>query len=99
MNPVQRMTVLMDFSQLKALVKDKILSRFDHALVVNEQAPYAAEVQKLGFERTFTLPFQPTCENLVLHFAQKLVPELPEHLQLQRLRLYETTTSYADWRA
>lgn len=89
--------MLMDFKELKSLVKDKILNRFDHAVAVNEKAPYAEAVQQLGFERCVLLDYQPTCENLLLHFARIVVPALPTGVKLQRLRLYETETSYADW--
>lgn len=91
--------MLMDFGELKKLVKDEILDHFDHALVVNENSPEATKLEALGFDRTVLLPFQPTCENLILHFVRKLVPHIPPGVKLQRLRLYETETSYADWHA
>ena len=91
--------MLMDFGDLKAIVKDKILNQFDHALVVNSKAPFADEIQKLPFERIMAVPFQPTCENLILNFAKRLVTALPLDVRLNRLKLYETDTSYAEWHA
>lgn len=89
--------MIMDFKQLKSLVKEKILDKYDHAFAINESAPYASDMAKLDFEKILLLPFQPTCENLIAHFASLLVPALPEGVKLQRLRLFETETSYADW--
>jgi len=41
--------------------------------------------------------YQPTCENLILEFAQKIIKQLPKNVQLHSLKLYETSTSYAEW--
>ncbi len=91
--------MLMDFSDLKKLVKRQILDKYDHAIVLNAQSPYAGKIRDLPFERVETVPFQPTCENLILHFARLLVSALPLDVRLKRLRLYETETSYAEWHA
>lgn len=91
--------MLIDFGELKKIVNHYILNRFDHALVVYNKAPYAENLKKLAFERIEILNFQPTCENLIIHFARLLVMHLPEHLRLHRLRLYETENSYAEWHA
>lgn len=89
--------MLLDFSVLKSLVQEKILNDFDHAMVVNAKAPYAAELKKLPFNRLITVDYQPTCENLIRHFASLLVGALPNGMKLYRLKLYETDTSYAEW--
>lgn len=91
--------MLMDFSELKKLVNSQIMDTFDHALVINQKAPYAHTLSDLPFERIKLVPFQPTCENLILYFAKLLVPKLPADIRLNRLRLFETETSYADWYA
>ncbi|HNZ72726.1 MAG TPA: 6-carboxytetrahydropterin synthase, partial [Prolixibacteraceae bacterium] len=43
--------------------------------------------------------FQPTCENLVVHFVQIILPLLPEGIKLKKVKLYETASSYAEWDA
>ncbi len=91
--------MLMDFGELKKLVNAQIMDTFDHALVINQNAPYAKVLNDLPFERIKLVPFQPTCENLILHFAKLLVPKLPADIRLNRLRLFETETSYAEWYA
>ena len=90
--------MVLDFKQLKALVKEKILCPYDHALVLNEQTSneVIAPLKKVYQKITLT-PFQPTCENLVLGFVQGIQNGLPEGVELFSLRLYETATSYAEW--
>ena len=48
------------------------------------------------YQKVFCVPFQPTSENLLLDFAQRLQAVLPEKIRLKRMRLYETATSYTD---
>ena len=90
--------MLMDFTDLKELVREKILDHFDHALVLNQSTGF--EVQKVlqdNFEKVVLLPFQPTCENLLLHFVDLIIKDLPPSLELYGVRLDETATAYAEW--
>ena len=43
--------------------------------------------------------YQPTCENMVIDFAQKIQGALPENLKLHHIKLHETATSFAEWYA
>ncbi len=90
--------MVMDFKQLKALVKEKILLVYDHALVLNEQTPSEtiAALKKVNQKLKLT-PFQPTCENLLLEYVQSIQNELPEEVELCGMKLYETASSYAEW--
>lgn len=78
-----------DFHLLKELVEHTVVERFDHALVLPRgagiEAPNLVEVD-----------FQPTTENLLLHFARLLEPVMPEGARLYSLRLAETDTSVAE---
>ena len=86
--------MVMDFGDLKRIVMGSIVDELDHALVLNEAAPKADLSQ---FEKVVYLPYQPTSENMVLDFAERIKALLPSNLQLQFLRLYETATAYAEW--
>jgi 6-pyruvoyltetrahydropterin/6-carboxytetrahydropterin synthase len=90
--------MVMDFGDLKQIVKEKIVDRFDHSVVVSERAPhdFLGHVEQM-FEKYELTPFQPTSENLVLFFVGILQKALPAQLELAALRLYETETSYAEW--
>ena len=90
--------MVIDFSILKKLVKKEIVEPFDHSLVINNLSAHD-KLLELGelYERQHLVNFQPTTENMVIFIADKLKKLLPEHLELFRVRLYETSTSYAEW--
>ena len=90
--------MVIDFKQLKTLIKKIIISPYDHALLLSEQTPddIIASLKEV-YQKIIRTSFQPTCENLVLKFAQEIQHALPEDLVLSRLKLYETATSYAEW--
>ncbi len=95
-----KLGMVVDFGDLKAIVKDTILNTYDHALVLNEDAPYSkSEVISNEFEKVILVPYQPTCENLLLSFVEKLKPLFPVNNQLISIRLEETPTSFAEWNA
>lgn len=90
--------MVMDFSDLKKIVQDRIISTFDHALVLNAATPEELKnTLSMHYEKLVCLPFQPTCENLLLHFVDQIEACLPKSIQLYRVRLDETATSYAEW--
>jgi 6-pyruvoyltetrahydropterin/6-carboxytetrahydropterin synthase len=90
--------MVMDFSTLKKIVEGLIIGPFDHALMVNAGTPHLALTGEKGlFGKVVALPYQPTCENLIHDFAARLLPALPDGVELHSLRLHETTTAYAEW--
>ena len=95
-----KMGMVMDFSDLKAAVKEPIVDFFDHSLVINREAEkfLPAEPHDM-YEKVHLLDFQPTCENLVLYIAEIVKARLSHGIELFSLRLYETATSYAEWYA
>ncbi|MFA6770765.1 MAG: 6-carboxytetrahydropterin synthase [Bacteroidales bacterium] len=90
--------MLIDFSHLKAIINKIIIDRFDHALILREDALLANELSH-SYNNVVITPFQPTCENLVIHFAHLISTELPSHLNLYGIKLYETPTSFVEWLA
>ena len=90
--------MLMDFGDLKKLVKTQIVDVFDHALVLNNQMDSKLiEQLKQHFENIQLVNYQPTSENFLIDFSQKLIKKLPENVFLYSLKLRETATSYAEW--
>ena len=69
---------------------------YDHALVLNEKSPLAQQICD-AYGNTIITQFQPTCENLVAHFAEIINNRLPEGIRLKRVKLFETATSSAEW--
>ncbi len=87
-----------DFNNLKKVVRETLLNRFDHSLLLNSSSDTSLlETLKGHFEKVLLLPFQPTSENLVQHFASLLKTSLPKHLRLKRIVLYETATSFVTY--
>jgi 6-pyruvoyltetrahydropterin/6-carboxytetrahydropterin synthase len=95
-----KLGMVIDFGDLKKVVKGMILDHFDHALVLNEEAPYSkSEIISNEFEKVMLVPYQPTCENLLLHFLDLLKDHFSDGPSLVSIRLEETPTSYAEWNA
>ena len=91
--------MVIDFSDLKNIVKEEIVDVFDHATVFNKNTPHvelASELQKRD-HNVLLVDYQPTSEMMVLDFAQKIKSRLPDSIQLHALKLQETATSYAEW--
>lgn len=86
--------MVMDFGDLKQIVMSSIVNELDHALVLNDAAPKTDLSQ---FEKVVYLPYQPTSENMVLDFVERIQKKLPSTLRLQSVRLHETATAYAEW--
>jgi len=90
--------MVMDFKDLKAIVKSRIVDRFDHALVISKDtdADMIASMKR-HMEKLILVDYQPTSENLVTDFASIIRSHLPENVKLHNLRLWETATSYSEW--
>jgi len=90
----------MDFSDLKSIVKAKIVDIFDHSVVLSQKHnKEKIETLKKMLGNTVIVPYQPTCENLVADFVDRIAPHLPTGVKLHSLKLYETATSFAEWYA
>jgi len=88
--------MVLDFGNLKKIVKPLIVDKYDHSLVLNASSPHA-ELDFSAFDKVFFLPYQPTSENLVSDFAKILKDNLPEKIDLLKVILSETATSFAEW--
>lgn len=88
--------MIMDFKDLKAIVNEEVLNRFDHALVLRRDSPGVNELSE-QYGNVMVVDFQPTCENLIAYFAECIGRRLSKGVKLYSLRLYETATSYVEW--
>jgi 6-pyruvoyltetrahydropterin/6-carboxytetrahydropterin synthase len=91
--------MVIDFTDLKKIVKEEVVEKFDHATVFNNNTPHvelAKELQQRG-HYVILVPYQPTSENMVIDFAEKIKNRLPDNITLFSLKLQETETSYAEW--
>lgn len=91
--------MVIDFSDLKKIVREEVVDVFDHATVFNKNTPHvelAKELEQRG-HHVILVDYQPTSENMVIDFAQKIKTRLPDNIKLYSLRLQETESSYAEW--
>ncbi len=93
--------MVIDFGDLKKIVKAEIVDKFDHATVFNKNTPHIelAEELKSRGHHIILVDYQPTSENMVVDFSKKIKKHLPEHIKLHSLKLQETETSFAEWYA
>ena len=93
--------MVIDFGDLKKIVKEEIVDVFDHATVFNRNTPHielARELEERG-HNIILVDYQPTSEEMIIDFAQKIRARLPENISLHSLKLQETGTSFAEWYA
>ena len=88
--------MLMDFTDLKSIVKPEIVDKYDHSLVLNANSPHA-DLDLSAFNKVYYLDYQPTSENLVLDFANFIKEQLPDGVVLLKVVLSETASSFAEW--
>ena len=96
-----KLGMVIDFGDLKKIVKEEVVDVFDHVSVFNKNTPHvdlAKELEKRGHQ-VILLDYQPTSENMVIDFADKIKKRLPDNIKLHSLRLSETESSYAEWYA
>ena len=93
-----KLGMVVDFSDLKKIVKNNIVDVFDHSVVISSKAsqPEIERVDQM-FDKFYIVDYQPTCENLVTDMASRLINILPENVSLFSLKLIETATSWAEW--
>jgi 6-pyruvoyltetrahydropterin/6-carboxytetrahydropterin synthase len=96
-----KLGMVIDFGDLKKIVKEEIVDQFDHATVFNKNTPHVELAQELmnRGHNVIMANYQPTSENMVLDFADRIKARLPKNISLHSLKLQETDTSFAEWYA
>lgn len=94
-----KLGMVIDFGDLKKIVSEEIVDKFDHATIFNKNTPHIrlAETLKNEGHDVILVDYQPTSECMVTDFAEKISKRLPQGVKLFSLRLQETETSYAEW--
>jgi 6-pyruvoyltetrahydropterin/6-carboxytetrahydropterin synthase len=91
--------MVMDFGDLKKIVNSEIIDKFDHSVIFNKNSPHkelADELNKNG-HKVILADYQPTIEEMVIDFANRISSKLPSEIKLHCLKLEETETSYSEW--
>ncbi|MBI1174635.1 MAG: 6-carboxytetrahydropterin synthase QueD [Sideroxydans sp.] len=93
--------MVMDYSEVKRIAKEQLVDTWDHAFLVYRGDTAVLEfLQTLPGHKTVVLDVPPTAENLATVAFAILSPAYRDvygnHLQLERVRLYETPNNWAD---
>jgi 6-pyruvoyltetrahydropterin/6-carboxytetrahydropterin synthase len=93
--------MVMDYSEVKRIAKQQLVDTWDHAFLVYRGDHTVLEfLQGLPGHKTVVLEVPPTAENLATVAFGILNPVYRDtygnHLQLERVRIYETPNNWAD---
>ena len=93
--------MVIDFTDLKKIVKEEIVDKFDHATVFNKNTPHVELAKELENRdhSIILVDYQPTSEEMIIDFSKKIKSRLPKFVALHSLKLQETDTSFAEWYA
>ncbi|STZ76790.1 6-carboxytetrahydropterin synthase QueD [Bergeriella denitrificans] len=89
--------MVMDFTDLKAIVKQAIIEPFDHAFIYDGSNPREQQIAALleGWNmKTLRLPFRTTAEHMSIEMYGRLKKA---GLNVCRIKLWETPTSCAEY--
>ena len=90
--------MVIDFKELKGVLSEVILDRFDHSFIYNTgsvgESEIAAVVEKHGM-RTVAIPFRSTVENLAKMFYNELKAKVPG---LSSVKVWETADNCAEYK-
>ena len=91
--------MVVDFGDIKKIVKEEIVDVWDHAVLLNALTPHKELGEDLAQKghKVIECNYQPTCENMLYEIAEKIKNKLPSHVQLAYLKLHETENSYGEW--
>ena len=96
-NPKNGMVI--DFHDLKDIVNQEVIDKLDHSFIVGNNMPKDfVEITKQNFDKVVELPYQPTTENMLADFAERIKKRLPQHVELYGVTLQETRDNIAEWR-
>lgn len=93
---IQDNDMLIDFKDLKRIVKDQVLTKFDHALVLKRNEENSKIAESVG-TKLFWMEYEPTVERLIDFIRQEIQASLEKPVFLKRLKLYETASSFGEW--
>lgn len=88
---------VIDFKELKKIVSDRVISKLDHALVLSEQYLKKHPSTDGTNQNLIIWPYEPSAENILYFIRQELQQALSNSFMLIRLKLWETSDSFAEW--
>jgi 6-pyruvoyltetrahydropterin/6-carboxytetrahydropterin synthase len=91
--------MIVDFNELKEIVKVAVLNDFDHAFIACGDEPILQALINSGC-RVTKLNIKTTCENMVKIIAERIQNEINKTnklIRVKQIKLWETPTSFATY--
>ncbi len=92
---LDRLGMIMDVDDLRALVRKAVLDRWDHATLLSAADPLASAIERVqddAPERVVRLAANPTAEALAREAWETISRSLPAGIRLERVAVRETPT-------
>ena len=94
--------MVVDFKDLKEAMK-LVLEPFDHAMVLANNDPACHVIDQMPAtnaqpQRLIRVPFNPTAENFAKYAGSEISKLLPIGVTVSKVVVWETATSFAEWR-
>jgi 6-pyruvoyltetrahydropterin/6-carboxytetrahydropterin synthase len=97
--PVSDSGMVADFSEIKSIVNKLVVHPYDHALVMTAEYLKRNNIEQITSQKLILFDEEPTCENMLIKFVGDIQKEMPVQLRLISVKLMETSSSWAEWRA
>jgi len=91
---LDRLGMVMDFTQVRDIVKNWVDENLDHKMLLRHDDPVAPLLKEQG-EPIYLLDDNPTAENIAMHIYQHAHHQ---GLKVAEIRLWESPSSYATYR-
>lgn len=95
-NTISDCGMVVDFGEIKQIIKTKVLPLFDHRLILRNDSRFR-EIKSIN-ERIRFVDYQPTCENMLIEIVEILKRIEPKGTTIVKGFLRETANSYAQWK-
>ena len=78
--------MVIDFKDLKTIVKSEVVDVFDHATVFNKNTPHVELAKTLSDSghKVLLVDYQPTSEKMVIDFAHRIASRLPSRKKVSQ---------------
>ncbi len=102
-NITNSLGMVMDFGQMKLIVKEWIDTNWDHNLILHENDQEIGEkIASWTGQKIYYLPQNPTAENLALHLKEDILPPLFVNnsicngFYITKVKLFETPNCFVE---
>jgi 6-pyruvoyltetrahydropterin/6-carboxytetrahydropterin synthase len=91
--------MIVDFSQMKLVIKKWIDDNFDHSLILDERdREMGKKISDWTGQKIYYLSNNPTAENIALHLKLEILPKLfgKNDFTITKVKLFETPNCFVE---